>query len=106
MLYSIIPQLCLLALLLTGSSLFAALCRCLALTTRLRAFVMRAAARLRKNTILLNFTVKSFECLLKRITGIDFYLTHEHHQCDLPKIACVCIRPLPSKKMLYSVHRV
>ena len=57
--------------------MFAALGGGFALAARLRAFVVRAAARLGEHAILLDFTVKAFERLLKRISWIDFYFTHK-----------------------------
>ena len=62
---------------LASAALFAALRGRFAFAARLRALVMRAAARLRENAILLNFTVETFERLLKRVTRINFYFTHE-----------------------------
>lgn len=62
---------------LAGAALFAALRGGLALAACLGAFVVRAAARLREHTILLNFAIEAFERLLKRIARINFYFTHE-----------------------------
>jgi hypothetical protein len=61
---------------LAGAALFAALCRGFALAARLRAFVVRATTRFGKHSILLDFAVKAFERLLKRISWIYFYFTH------------------------------
>ena len=62
---------------LARAALFAALGGSLALAARLWAFVVRAAARFGKYTILLDFAVKAFERLLKRISWIYFYFTHK-----------------------------
>ena len=62
---------------LAGAALFAALGRGFALAAGLRAFVVRAAARLGKHSILLDFAIKAFERLLKRISWIYFYFTHK-----------------------------
>src|SRR5712691_9158805 len=61
---------------LAGAALFAALRGSFALAARLRAFVVRATTRLGKHSILLDFAVKAFERLLKRISWIYFYFTH------------------------------
>lgn len=61
---------------LAGAALFAALRGRFALAARLRAFVVRAATRLGKHPILLNFAIKALERLLKRISWIYFYFTH------------------------------
>src|SRR5690348_12899988 len=62
---------------LAGAALFAALGGGFALAAGLWAFVVRAATRLGKHSILLNFAVKAFERLLKRISRIYFYFTHK-----------------------------
>jgi len=62
---------------LAGAALFAALRGSFALAARLRAFVVRATTRLGKHTILLDFAVKPFERLLKRVTWIYFNFTHK-----------------------------
>ena len=62
---------------LARAALFAALGGSFALAARLRAFVVRAAARFGKHAVLLDFAVKAFERLLKRISWIDFYFTHK-----------------------------
>jgi hypothetical protein len=62
---------------LARATLFAPLSGGFALAARLRAFVVRAAARLGKYAILLDFAVKAFERLLKRISWIYFYFTHK-----------------------------
>lgn len=62
---------------LARASLFAALGGSFAFAARLRAFVVRAASRLGKHAVLLDFAVKAFERLLKRISWIDFYFTHK-----------------------------
>jgi len=61
---------------LASAALLAALRGCFALAARLRAFVVRAATRLGKHSILLNFAVKTFERLLKRIARVNFHFTH------------------------------
>jgi len=62
---------------LAGAALFAALRGSFALAARLRAFVVRATTRLGKHSILLDFAVKTFERLLKRVSWIYFYFTHK-----------------------------
>lgn len=61
---------------LARAALFATLGGGFALAARLGAFVVRAAARFGKHAILLDFAVKAFERLLKRIPWIYFYFTH------------------------------
>ena len=68
---------------LARSTLLATLGSSLAFAARLRAFVMRAAASLRKYAILLNFAVEALKSLLERISGIDLDLTHDTYQRDL-----------------------
>src|SRR5579859_7311786 len=62
---------------LARAALFATLGCGLALAARLWAFVVGTAARLGKHAILLDFTIKAFERLLKRIPWIYFYFTHK-----------------------------
>ena len=62
---------------LARAALFAPLGGSFALAARLWAFVVRAAARLGQHAILLDFAVKAFERLLKRISWIYFYFTHK-----------------------------
>jgi hypothetical protein len=67
----------------TGATLPAALCLSFALTTSLGIFIVAAAASLRQDAILLNFTIESLEGQLKRIARVDFDLTHCSYQRDL-----------------------
>ena len=68
---------------LASAALLAALRGCFALAAGLGTLIVRAATRLRENAILLNFAIKAFEGLLKRIAWIHSHFTHRHYQRDL-----------------------
>lgn len=66
-----------------GAPLFAPLSGRFTFTTGLGAFVVCAASGLGEYAILLNLAVETFEGLLKRVTGVNFYFTHGGYQRDL-----------------------
>ncbi len=74
-----------------GTTLFTSLRRGFALATRLRAFIIGAAAGLGENAILLHLTVEFFEGQLERVARIQFDLCHVDYQRDLRPVE----RPLP-----------
>lgn len=76
---------------LAGTALLAPLSRGFTLTPRLGAFVVRAAAGLRQDTILLNFAVELLERELEGVSWINFNLTHGLYQRDLRSLD----RPAP-----------
>jgi len=58
----------------------ATLCLGFALTTVLRSLVMPAPTSLREDTFLLNLTVETLECNLKRIPRVQLDLAHKGYQ--------------------------
>jgi hypothetical protein len=66
-----------------GATLPPPLSLSLALSTGLGILIMATAASLRQNAVLLNFTIETLESQLKRITWINFNLTHGNYQRNL-----------------------
>ena len=63
-----------------GATTPAPLCLSFALSTRLRTFIVSAAAELGQDTSILYLAVETFECNLKRISRIHVNVTHEDYQ--------------------------